>query len=335
MHKAVATEKTVDVSVVAPCYNEAAGLESFYGRVARAAAAAFGDSFEIIMIDDGSSDATWSVIDGLAARHRHAVGLRLSRNYGHQIALTAGLSAVRGRFIFVLDADLQDPPEHLAAMHALMVREQADVVFGKRRTRVGETAFKRQSAALFYRVLATLTNVEIPADAGDFRLITRRVCDLIVAMPERDRFIRGMVAWLGFKQVPFEYDREARLAGSTSYSFRKMVRLALDAFVGFSMVPLRLAAWISLCLFVILFGGALYTAVSYLLLDAVRGWTSITLLIILVSAVQLWTLSIIGEYVGRIYLQGKARPLYVIDAVRRNDGTGNAVAHRESDAARV
>jgi glycosyltransferase involved in cell wall biosynthesis len=331
----MASEPTVDLSVVAPCYNEQAGLSSFYDRVAGAAAAAFGDSFEIVMVDDGSSDATWSVIDGLAARHRQAVGLRLSRNYGHQIALSAGLSAARGRLVFVLDADLQDPPEYLAAMHALMVREQADVVFGKRRTRAGETAFKRQSAALFYRVLASLTNVDIPADAGDFRLMTRRVCDLIVAMPERDRFVRGMVAWLGFRQVPFEYDRDPRFAGSTNYSFRKMARLALDAFVGFSMVPLRLAAWISLCLFVILFGGALYTAFSYIFLDAVRGWTSITLLIILVSAVQLWTLSIIGEYVGRIYLQGKARPLYVVDAVRRNDATGDAIAHRETDAARV
>jgi polyisoprenyl-phosphate glycosyltransferase len=335
MHSAIAPQQTVELSVVAPCYNEQAGLDSFYDRTARAAAAAFGDSFEIIMVDDGSGDGTWSIIEGLAAKHRHAVGLRLSRNYGHQIALTAGLSAVRGKLVFVLDADLQDPPEHLAAMRALLAREEADVVFGKRRTRAGETAFKRQSAALFYRVLAGLTNVDIPADAGDFRLMTRRVCDLIVIMPERDRFIRGMVAWLGFRQVPFEYDREARFAGSTNYSFRKMVRLALDAFVGFSMVPLRLAAWISLCLFIVLFAGALYTAVSYLFLDAVRGWTSITLLIILVSAVQLWALSIIGEYVGRIYLQGKSRPLYVIDAIRRNDGGDDSEARKAVDGPRV
>jgi dolichol-phosphate mannosyltransferase len=166
-------------------------------------------------------------------------------------------------------------------------------------------------------LLARFTQVAIPLDTGDFRLITRRVSDLIVAMPERDRFLRGMVAWIGFKQVPFEFDREPRFAGKTKYSLMRMIRLAADAFVSFSVVPLRFAVWISLGLFLVLIGAALYAAFSYIFLDAVRGWTSITMLIILVSAVQLWTLSVIGEYVGRIYFESKNRPLFVLDEIRR------------------
>jgi polyisoprenyl-phosphate glycosyltransferase len=314
-------ESGVALSIVTPCYNEQAGLGAFYERACRTAAA-FCDDFELVLVDDGSHDATWTVIETLVARDPRVVGVKLSRNHGHQTALTAGLSAACGALVLVIDADLQDPPEHLSEMHALMLREGADVVYGKRRSRAGETAFKRQTAALFYRTLAYLTSVEIPVDAGDFRLMTRRVSDLVVAMPERDRFVRGMVAWLGFKQVPFEYDRAMRAAGATSYSLRRMVSLALDAFVGFSMVPLRLAGWISLGLFAALTVGVFYTLFSWLLFDAVRGWTSLTMLIILVSAVQLWSLSIIGEYVGRIYLQSKARPLFIIDTVKRHAAAG-------------
>lgn len=310
------------LSIVTPCYNEGPGLEAFYQRM-RSSAANFCSQFEIILIDDGSQDTTWKIIEELVDRDPQVVGIKLSRNHGHQTALTAGLSATRGMLVLVIDADLQDPPEHLPEMHALMLREGADVVYGRRRSRSGETAFKRQTAALFYRSLAYLTSVEIPADAGDFRLMSRRVTDLIVAMPERDRFVRGMVAWLGFKQVPFEYDRGRRIAGVTKYPLRRMVSLALDAFVGFSMVPLRLAGWISVSLFVVLTAAVFYTLVSWLFFDAVRGWTSLTMLIILVSAVQLWSLSIIGEYVGRIYLQSKARPLFVVDTVKRHSNSGN------------
>jgi dolichol-phosphate mannosyltransferase len=310
-------ENDTEVSIVVPCYNEQEGLVAFYERMARAATTAFGDNFEIIMVDDGSTDFTWKIMDDLVGQYKEAVGLKLSRNYGHQIALTAGLSAVRGKLVLIVDADLQDPPEHLADMHALMIREKAEVVFGKRRARPGETDFKRRSSAYFYRLLARFTQVAIPLDTGDFRLITRRVSDLIVAMPERDRFLRGMVAWIGFKQVPFEFDREPRFAGKTKYSLMRMIRLAADAFVSFSVVPLRFAVWISLGLFLVLIGAALYAAFSYIFLDAVRGWTSITMLIILVSAVQLWTLSVIGEYVGRIYFESKNRPLFVLDEIRR------------------
>jgi polyisoprenyl-phosphate glycosyltransferase len=310
--------KRPSLSIVVPCFNEDAVLDAFYGRMCDAAQESFGSDFEIIFVDDGSKDHTWPMIDRLVVRDKHVVGIKLSRNHGHQLALTAGLSAVRGDVILVIDADLQDPPELLESMFKLMTAEGADVVYGKRRSRLGETQFKKKTAQIFYRLLALSTSTDIPVDAGDFRLMTRRVSDLVVAMPERDRFIRGIVAWLGFKQLPMEYDREVRHAGTSKYPLRKMILLALDGFVGFSMLPLRIAGVLSLGLFLCLFGGALFTIISWFTLDVVKGWTSLTMLILLVSAVQLAVLSVVGEYVGRIYLQSKARPMFIIDNVRRN-----------------
>jgi glycosyltransferase involved in cell wall biosynthesis len=248
------------------------------------------------------------------------VAIRLSRNHGHQLALTAGLSAVKGDLVFVLDADLQDPPELLTDFVAAMKQSSADVVYGQRLSRSGESWFKSWTAHFFYRTLAHATKISIPVDTGDFRLMTRRVSDLIVQMPERDRFIRGMVAWVGFRQVALPYHRHDRFAGSTKYSFSRMVTFAIDAFLGYSMLLLRFSAMLAFCLLVGLIGVAVFTLHAWLFLDAVPGWTSTVLLIVFVSMSQLIVLSIIGEYVGRIYLSTKNRPLFIIDEVKRGHG---------------
>ena len=306
----------VELSIVVPCYNEEEGLTEFHRRASLAAAAEYGDSHEIVMVDDGSRDGTWARIAALTEKDPHVVGVRLARNHGHQLALTAGLSIAKGAEVLILDADLQDPPELLGAMRRKLNEERADVVYGERRSRSGETPFKKATASLFYRLLARFTFVEIPVDTGDFRLMTQRIARLILEMPEQDRFIRGMVAWLGFKQVPFEYERNARHLGSTKYPLRKMFLLGIDAFLGFSMVPLRIAAYMSTILFVVLMGGLVYTLAAYLSANTVRGWTSLTFLILLISAVQLATLAVLGEYVGRIYIASKQRPLFLIDEIK-------------------
>lgn len=274
----------------------------------------------MILVDDGSSDRTWDVITSQIAGHRNIVAIKLSRNYGHQIALTAGLSAVRGKVVFVIDADLQDPPELLNDMLWKMKESGADVVYGQRRTRAGETWFKTFAAKLFYRILERSTDVLIPVDAGDFRLMSRRIADIIAQMPERDRFIRGMVASVGFKQVAFPYDRQRRFAGSTKYPLAKMIHFATDAFLGYSMVLLRLSSIAALVLLLALIGVAVYSIYAWLYLEVVPGWTSIMISVIVVSFFQLVTLSVIGEYVGRIYLSTKNRPLFIIDSVERSSG---------------
>jgi polyisoprenyl-phosphate glycosyltransferase len=306
------------LSIVVPCFNEEPGLAELIRRCSESAALAVGDSFELILVDDGSSDGTWDVITSQIARHPNIVAMKLSRNYGHQIALTAGLSAVRGKVVFVIDADLQDPPELLNDMLQTMKQSGADVVYGQRRTRAGETWFKTFAASLFYRILERSTDVMIPVDAGDFRLMSRRISDIVAQMPERDRFIRGMVASVGFKQVAFPYDRQRRFAGSTKYPLAKMIHFATDAFLGYSMVLLRLSSIAALVLLLALIGVAAYSVYAWAYLEVVPGWTSIMISVIVVSFFQLVTLSVIGEYVGRIYLSTKNRPLFIIDSVERS-----------------
>ena len=310
-------DQGVQVSIVVPCYNEEAGIEDLVRRCCAAADATFGSSFELILVDDGSTDGTWNAISRQLQKFQQIVAIKLSRNHGHQAALTAGLSTVSGSLVFVLDADLQDPPELLADFFSMMKESKADVVYGQRITRAGDSWFKRCTASLFYRLLAKATDSMIPVDAGDFRLMTRRVSDLILEMPERDRFIRGMVAWVGFHQVPLRYDRQVRFTGSTKYPFAKMIAFAIDAFLGYSMLLLRFSAVIAFFLLIGLVGIAINALYAWLFLDAVPGWTSTVLLIVFVSMAQLIVLSIIGEYVGRIYLSTKSRPLFIIDKVER------------------
>lgn len=306
----------LELSIVVPCYNEVLVLHELVRRCRGSAAAAVGASYELILVDDGSTDGTWETMTCLTA-HENVVAIKLSRNYGHEVATTAGLTAVRGRAVLIIDADLQDPPELLAKMLDRMKQTSADVVYGQRTTRAGETWFKAWTARVFYRLLERSTDVLIPVDTGDFRLMSRRIADIIAQMPERDRFTRGMVASIGFKQVAFAYDRHKRYAGSTKYPLAKLVRLAADAFLGYSMVLLRFSSIVALGLLVAFVGVAAYSLYGWIYLAVVPVWTSLMLPIIAVSFFQMIALSIIGEYVGRTYLSTKNRPLFIVDSIAR------------------
>ena len=303
------------LSVVIPCFNEEACLEVLHRRVGAAARKAVGDDYEIVLINDGSRDSSWSVMQRLAAGDPHLVAINLSRNHGHQLALTAGLDLCSGDVILVIDADLQDPPELLGDMLATMSAEGADVVYGVRKSRAGETAFKRATAHGFYRLLSRATEVDIPLDAGDFRLMSRRALDALLAMPEQARFVRGMVAWIGFRQVPFPYDRQERLAGETKYPLRKMVRFALDALTGFSSAPLKLASHAGLWLAVGSLLLIVYIVYSWVGGRSIQGWTSLMLVVVVLGAVQMFVLALMGEYIGRLYNEAKRRPLYIVQDI--------------------
>jgi polyisoprenyl-phosphate glycosyltransferase len=300
------------LSIIVPCFNEEACLDVLHRRLSAAAAGVAGDDYEIVLVNDGSRDGSWARMRAIAEQDAHVMAVNLSRNHGHQLALTAGLDLCRGETILIIDADLQDPPELLAEMIATMHREEADVVYGVRATRGGETAFKRATAHAFYRLLRSATDTDIPIDAGDFRLISRRALNVLLAMPEQARFVRGMVAWIGFRQVPFVYHRDARLAGKTNYPLSKMIRFAVDALTGFSSAPLKLAAhaglWLSAGSVLIV----IYILSGWLSGRATPGWTSLMLIVVALGAVQMFVLGVMGEYIGRLYAQAKGRPLYVV-----------------------
>jgi len=308
------------LSIVVPCYNEQECLVALHGRLAIAARTAAGDDYELVLVNDGSTDGSWPIMRDLAAADPRLVAVNLSRNHGHQLALTAGLDICRGDSVLIIDADLQDPPELLGDMLQLMADENADVVYGVRIARTGETPFKRATAHAFYRMLARATEVDIPLDAGDFRLISRRALDALLAMPEQARFIRGMVAWIGFKQVPFPYRRDERFAGTTKYPLRKMIRFALDALTGFSSAPLKVASHAGLWLSVGSVLVMLYIFAGWLSGRAIPGWTSLMLIVVVIGAVQMFVLGLMGEYIGRLYSQAKQRPLYIVQEIAGRDG---------------
>lgn len=302
------------LSVVVPCYNEEESLPELIRRLGDVCQAYAESGYEIVLIDDGSRDQTRTLIQEFADKRSDIVGVFLSRNHGHQLALTAGLRICRGARILILDADLQDPPELLPDMMALM-DEGADVVYGKRTERKGESAFKLATAHVFYRLLNRLIDVDIPNDTGDFRLMSRRALNTLNEMPEQHRFIRGMVSWIGYRQVPIEYAREARFAGETKYPFKKMLGFAVDAIAGFSVLPLRFSIYLGfLCAVVgILFLG--YTAYSYFAGITVQGWTTLMVVVLILGSGQLLVLGVIGEYLGRLYMQSKKRPLFIIEDI--------------------
>ena len=306
------------LSVVVPCYNEVPNLDELHRRVRAVCVAQVGSSYEVVLVNDGSKDETWTKIVALANDDPHVVGVNLARNYGHQLALSAGLELCRGDRTLVLDADLQDPPELLPELMAKMDHGY-DVVYGQRMARGGETWFKRASAALFYRLLARLVDVPIPKDTGDFRLINRRALDHLNAMPERYRFIRGMVSWIGLRQAPLPYQREPRFAGETHYPFRKMLGLALDAMTSFSVVPLRAASHIGIAVGMCGFLALGYAMFSWIRGDVVPGWTSLVAIILILGSIQLMVIGIFGEYLGRLYMESKGRPLFIVDCIVRNE----------------
>lgn len=304
-----------DLSVVVPCYNEEDVLPELRRRLAAACEAA-GTSFEIVLVDDGSTDGTQAMIEGVVAEDPRYVGVFLSRNHGQQMALTAGLAQARGQRILILDADLQDPPELLPQMMAVM-DEGHDVVYGQRRRREGETHFKRATSKLFYRMINRLIEVKIPNDTGDFRLMSRRVLDQVLAMPEKHRFVRGMISWVGYSQVPLVYDRDERYAGQTKWAFRSLMGLTIDALTSFSIVPLRLATWLGLFTAALSIPLMIYIFASWVSGVAIEGWVSLAVIVVLFGSTQLIVVGIIGEYVGRMYMQSKNRPLFIIDRVAR------------------
>ena len=298
------------LSVVVPCMNEAESLPALVQRLSTVTEA-YADRAEIILVDDGSTDGTWDAIKAAQLSCPQLRGVRMSSNRGHQIALTAGLEAAQGARIFMLDADLQDPPELLHDMMAMMDRGY-DVVYGRRIARAGETVFKRATAYLFYRLLNALSDVDIPKDTGDFRLVSRRALDAVLAMPEKARFIRGMFAWVGYDQIGIEYSRAPRAQGETKYPFRKMMRFAMDAMTAFSTKPLRLATRLSFVSLGVAGLMMIYVFRSLILYQTAPGWASIVLAIAAFSGVQLLTLGILGEYIGRLYMEAKNRPLYFV-----------------------
>lgn len=304
------------LSIVVPCYNEEACLDALHRRLSVVAQGVAGTDYEIVLVDDGSRDRSWDIISTYGAIDPHVRGIRLSRNQGHQLALSAGLDLCRGELILIIDADLQDPPELLQRMIDRLREEQADVVYAVRQRRNGETFAKRATAKIFYRMLATLSDgTDIPLDTGDFRLMTRRALEVLLAMPERHRFIRGMIAWMGFKQVSLSYEREERFAGQTHYPVVKMVRLAIDALTSFSSVPLRLASYCGIALSfcsLLLMG---YAALGWIEGKTIPGWTSLMIVMLVMGSAQMLFLGVIGEYIGRLYHQAKNRPLYVVSEV--------------------
>jgi dolichol-phosphate mannosyltransferase len=302
----------IDISIVAPCYNEELVLPEFHRRI-HAVCATLKASCEIVLVNDGSKDRTWTIMNELSARDPNLVCVNLARNHGHQLALTAGLHVCRGRSVMIIDADLQDPPELLPAMLERM-DAGADVVYGRRRKRAGETFFKRATAALFYRLIQRLSAVSIPCDTGDFRLMSRRALDVLLAMPERRRFIRGMVSWIGFRQEPLFYDRDPRFAGETKYTLRKMLRFALDAVTGCSTKPLSIASVVGAlsCAAAILLG---VRAAGSWLMGGAAGWLGLSALMTLLAGVQLLAIGLLGEYVGRMHDESKGRPLFIIEQI--------------------
>jgi glycosyltransferase involved in cell wall biosynthesis len=300
----------MNLSIVIPCFNEQEVLPSTIDRIL-AVVAPISDSFELILVDDGSCDGTWRIISDAASRIPTVRGLRLSRNFGHQIALSAGLKSAIGKRVFIIDGDLQDPPELLSEMMAAL-DGGADIAYGRRRIRQDESSFKRTTAYLFYRLINWLSDIDIPKDTGDFRLVTRQVLDAVNAMPERHRFLRGMFSWVGFRQVPVDYDRAGRVAGESKYPFGAMLRFAIMAITSFSVRPLRLATLIAAVFAGASLAGLVYVLVGHFMGQTVQGWTSLMIVVLFVACLQFLFLGIIGEYVGRMFIEQKSRPLYFL-----------------------
>ena len=304
----------LNLSVVVPCYNEEDGVMELHRRISAVCKAYVGDSYELVLVNDGSADASWVLMCELSNIDKHLVAVNLSRNYGHQLALSAGLQMCRGDRIFIIDADLQDPPELLPKMMERM-DDGCDVVFGQRIKREGETVFKKASAFAFYRLLNKMVEIDIPSDTGDFRLMSRRAVDILNSMPEHHRFIRGMVSWIGLRQEALPYERAARFAGETKYPLSKMIRFAIDAITGFSIRPLRIASYLGIFFGIASIFLMIYALIQYFLGRTLEGWTSLAVIILVLGSVQLFVAGVMGEYLGRLYVESKARPLFIIKDV--------------------
>ena len=301
----------MQLSVVIPIYNEEANIPALYQRL-RTVVEQMGVSYELIFVNDGSRDRSLELLRTLATQHPRVRYIDFSRNFGHQIAVTAGLDLSRGAAVAIIDADLQDPPELLPALYQKL-GEGYEVVYAKRRTRQGESAAKKLTAKLFYRLLTRITHISIPVDTGDFRVISRKVVEALKHMPEQNKFIRGQISWIGYRQTYLDYDRAERAGGATGYTYRKMLRLALDGITGFSDVPLKVATVSGFLVSGVAFLVVIYTLYARFVSHNYQpGWASLMVSILFLGGVQLITVGIIGEYLSRLGANVRQRPLYII-----------------------
>jgi polyisoprenyl-phosphate glycosyltransferase len=308
---------TPQLSIVVPVFNEQEVLRPFHAELTEVMEGT-GLPYELLLVNDGSKDESLAIMLELHRADSRVSLLDLSRNYGHQVAITAGLDHARGEAVIVMDADLQDPP-HVIPDMLEKYNEGFDVVYGVRETRAGETVFKRGTAWLFYRGIRAMTGVDMPLDTGDFRLMSRRAVVAMRRLREQNPFVRGMAHWIGFRQTGVLYERSPRFAGRTKYPLRKMLQLAIDAVVSFSMVPLRLSMLLGATVAFASFLYAAYAVVQVLRGDVVHGWASTIVAILLVGGMNLLCLGILGEYVGRVYQEVRARPLYLVSGLERRE----------------
>jgi len=307
------------ISVVVPVYNEAEVLHAFYERATAAMGSLNGLTYELVFVDDGSKDTSYQMLAGLADADPHVRVVKFSRNFGHQIAITAGLDYAKGDAVVVIDADLQDPPEVIKDF-ITQWDAGADVVYGVRDQRKGEGRMKLLTASLFYRTLKVFAKIDVPLDVGDFRLMSRRAVEHLKRLKEKDRFVRGLVSWIGFKQVGVHYVRDERYAGETKYPYRKMIKFALDGITSFSTMPLTLATWLGYMTSFLAFLYLCSVFVQKMLGYTVQGWATIMVALLFLGGVQLICLGIMGEYIGRIFTEVKPRPMYVVEEVREIAG---------------
>jgi polyisoprenyl-phosphate glycosyltransferase len=301
----------MDISVVVPVFNEEGNLYMLHERLLNTITS-ISNSYEIIFINDGSKDNSLHLLKELAQKNPQVKYIDLSKNFGHQTAVFAGLENATGEAIVIIDADLQDPPELILELYNKM-KQGYDVVFAQREHRIGEPWHKLLTAKLFYRAINRLSEVDIPLDTGDYRIISKKIRDIIVSMPERNKFLRGQIAWAGFNQVSIQYKRDERYSGSTNYSYPKMFSFAFDGITAFSNLPLRLATYMGFIVSFISFLVILYTLYQkYFIHDVVQGWSSLMISILFIGGVQLICLGIIGEYLSRILDNVKQRPLYIV-----------------------
>lgn len=301
----------MELSVIIPIYNEEENISLLHHRLTKVLNE-MDSGYELIFINDGSHDDSMELVQQLAKENAYVKYIDLSRNFGHQIAVMAGLDHARGAATIIIDADLQDPPELIPEMVAKW-KEGYEVVYAKRKSRKGESAMKKWTAKLFYRILRKLTDFDIPVDVGDFRIIDQKIVEVLRNMPERSKYLRGQIAWVGFNQTYVTYNREERHAGETGYSIKKMLDLAMNAVTGFSEAPLRLVTYMGIMVTVFSLLTMMYTLISRLLTDSyVEGWASLMVSILFLGGVQMIAIGILGEYIGRIYRDIRQRPLYIV-----------------------
>jgi glycosyltransferase involved in cell wall biosynthesis len=313
------------ISLIVPVFNEEQVIGTFYDRASRALAALVGFEYELIFIDDGSHDSSYRQLVKFAQQDTGVRVIKFSRNFGHQIAITAGIDHARGDCIVVIDADLQDPPEVIQSMIDKW-DEGFDVVYGVRDEREGESAMKLFTASMFYKLLGSVAKIQIPRNVGDFRLMSRRAVDELKQLREKDRFVRGLVSWIGFKQTGVKYHRDKRYAGETKYPYRKMIKFAMDGIASFSTTPLRLATWLGYGTSVLAFLYLLSVFIQKFLGITVQGFATIMVAMMFLGGVQLICLGILGEYLGRIFNEVKPRPMYIVEELV----TGKEVADAEN-----